>query len=333
MKYRILSILAILTLLVSCEQNGRTDVPDTKDHEVVVSIAMPGKAAYAPPLDPGTDHGEWTENWDQMAVFFLYSDRNYVSVSVISKTEFDKITADASDADGVSRRHVTVPVLTGTVSEVRIAAFAEPQTLSPSIFTMTRAEVENFATVSLNEGTLFNENITRTEYLRSLLTGTQTLATPIALTAADKDAATPKHIIDITLNRLVAKVDLQYDLQPAYDGGIIYNPTMSAITLCGLDKGYFFETPTYSDNTALPYEQTITSNISDRNGRVYFYTLPGVKNQLTFNVVYDGNQDGKQFTATFKTPLTSDSWHKVNLRVSGTTFSTTNGQITLGEEP
>lgn len=259
-----------------------------------------------------------------MAIFFLYSDRNYVSVHTITRDEFYGITPGTGTD---TARHISVPILTGTVEEVRVATFAAPQTLT-STYSMTRAEADAFSTVSLSD---HFKDISPSAYLRSLLTGTtgDTYKGDKAIPLLPGQTPTDVPHIHVVLTRLVAKVDLQYDLQAAYEGNTLAKPSMSAITFHGLDRGYFFKTD--ASAAGLTYTETLSSRISELNGRVYFYALPGAKNQLEFTVDYGSDKGKKQWTATFNSALTPASWHKIHLTVSGSQIDGDNTTITLGQ--
>lgn len=70
-----------------------------------------------------------------------------------------------------------------------------------------------------------------------------------------------------------------------------------------------------------------TSEISQRNGRVYHYTFPdGVSEpSVTFNIT--ANDSGKGYTLNFTSALQQATWYKVNATIKGITGD---GTITLG---
>ena len=69
-----------------------------------------------------------------------------------------------------------------------------------------------------------------------------------------------------------------------------------------------------------------TSDISQRNGRVYHYTFTDgtYKPSITFHI--DAKNNGKDFTLNFKDPLRQAAWYKVNATIKGITGS---GSINL----
>ncbi|MEI3080195.1 hypothetical protein [Paraprevotella clara] len=147
-----------------------------------------------------------------------------------------------------------------------------------------------------------------------------------------KDERTELHII---LSRLITKVDVQWDVEDAYASGVYTKVKMNEIEFFGLDSGLFFpenetrQLPSLSDGNSEPddiYKSAYKANspISERNGRTYFYTLPGVANKFRFIVNYanESTPDGsKTYIATFNDKLERSSWHKVNFTVSGESFT------------
>jgi hypothetical protein len=110
--------------------------------------------------------------------------------------------------------------------------------------------------------------------------------------------------------------------------------SMSKITLKGLAQGYMFQSkvsnPTYT-TTQIVAAFTAGDAISERNGRTYFYTFPGVNNAINFTVSYDDGSGAvnQNYTATFKESSNPNTWYKVNIQVNGTTASATEGDHKL----
>ena len=113
---------------------------------------------------------------------------------------------------------------------------------------------------------------------------------------------------------------------------------MSTITLDGLAQGYMFPSEvTNPSYTTTENVGTFTADdpISERNGRTYFYTFPGVTSAINFSVTYTpqagGTLTGEQkYKASFPNTIESNTWYKVNINVSGTKASVTKGWV-LGQ--
>ena len=146
----------------------------------------------------------------------------------------------------------------------------------------------------------------------------------------------------IILSRLITKVDVQWDVEDAYASGVYTKVKMNEIEFFGLDSGLFFpenetqQLPSLSDGNSEPddiYKSAYKANspISERNGRTYFYTFPGVANKFRFIVDYATNltpNGNKTYIATFNEKLGRATWHKVNFTVKGESF-TGGGNISL----
>ena len=146
-----------------------------------------------------------------------------------------------------------------------------------------------------------------------------------------------QNIITVICTRLAAKIDVQWDAQGAYADGKYTDAKMSDITLYGVAQGYIFPSEVASQsNTMIAAAVTAGNAVSERNGRTYFYTFPGKGSAINFSVTYTpgiggGTLTGKQdYKASFPSEIESNTWYKVNINVSGTKASVTEGWI-LGE--
>lgn len=298
------TLIAISVLLGACGHHNTE--PSEPDCEVTIRISMVQNinSMIQNIPDPGSDHGEWNaDGWDALTVFFVYSNGN-VDYRTISRTEFMKL-----EEYGDGCRLVPFTLLSGHVSHIYAFASANPQ---PEITSPTADIIRNLKTRMLTDTEVENPK----DYLLGLYSGIDSTGYDIAVSETPAEA---QHI-HLTLNRLAAKIDIQYDLEPAYESGKFISPAMSAITFSGMQQGWFF--PSVATDIpvspALGYEQSVSSNISEHNGRVVFYTFPGACNSFTFNVDFApvGNT---AYKAAFASPLRSASWHKVNFSVTGST--------------
>lgn len=147
----------------------------------------------------------------------------------------------------------------------------------------------------------------------------------------------------MTLTRLAAKIDIQWDAADAYDKGYT-DVKVTEFTYKGTKYGRLFPNIASSNYSAEKQDWTFynTLEISQRNGRVYHYTFPdgtyidgttttdGVTvPSVTFNI--SATQNGttttdKPYTMNFQKALQKATWYKVNATIRGITGS---GTITL----
>ena len=151
------------------------------------------------------------------------------------------------------------------------------------------------------------------------------------------------NIPTMTLTRLAAKIDIQWDAADAYDQGYT-DVKVKDFKYKGTVDGRLFPNIASSNYSAKEQYWTFynTLEISQRNGRVYHYTFPdgtyidgtatadGVTvPSVTFNI--SATQNGttttdKPYTMNFQKALQKATWYKVNATIRGITGS---GTITL----
>lgn len=150
----------------------------------------------------------------------------------------------------------------------------------------------------------------------------------------------------MVLGRLAAKIDIQWDAKGAYekdnDGNLKYtNVKVTQFTYHGEPKGTtkadagcgrLFPTLYYKEvtsRTSVSGNTTFvnTSEISERNGRVYHYTFPDGTNppRLTFQLdtKKEGTAESKTYNVTFDLTNLKDGfiparWYKINVTINGT---------------
>lgn len=149
----------------------------------------------------------------------------------------------------------------------------------------------------------------------------------------------------MTLTRLAAKIDIQWDAADAYEQGYtdvkvtgftFYNDKENT-TVTGVGSGRLFPalntTADKADKIAGNKTFYNTSEISQRNGRVYHYTFPDGVSVPSVKFKIDAEKsgatipnDGYSYTMTFPV-LQQATWYKVNATIKGITGD---GTITLG---
>lgn len=316
-------------LLMACGD----DLPGDERQRMEIRVRLGTADATTRSIgDPGTDHGEWTAEVDSIALFLVYEDK-----SVIIK-KF--LASNLTETDGV----YTIPLMvkSGTVDAYAVA-YRSPQGFDETHFSEVE-NIRNMKSLDLDNFDLFGQDLTdgsggktatAQEYMRNLFSGSRSgIAIPL-----DKS-------VTIQLDRQIAKVDVQWDVQDAYDtaSGKYTEVGMSEITFYGMTYCYLFPDKKINDETPAPSlvttgAYTCSSAISQRNGRAYFYTFPEEESTATttekvkfeFTLTYktgESTSQKKEYTATFSDLLEADVWYKVNINVKGMSTST-NDEITL----
>ena len=285
--------VAAVALLLSCSKDepSRPVVQQAArpaDVSVTVRFSLPGSRVG----DPGTGHSESDGDWQRLAFYFVY-DNGRVYTHIVERDDFYESCVFTVD-EGVAR--------------IYAAAFPERhQTITAA---QSADQVRNMVTTDAMSAVPTNVD-DRKDYMLSFFSGVSGKLTI---------EAEAENQVSLVLNRLVAKVDVQWDVQPGIDGGSFVDAAMSAITFRGYSAGYVF--PTRADATrswAIADLATIDGTVSARNGRSYFYSFPGDGCGFEFDVTYD-DADGRTpqaYNATFDAAINADEWHKVNISVRG----------------
>lgn len=335
--------------------------------EVAFSISVPGsenasnaKTTRTP--DPGTDTGEH-DDWDKLTIIIAYTEsdmKKTVYYDTFTKEEFysnnvvqhqhtnSRLLPD-SDNDGYHEFMMSLPI-----GKCRI-------------YGVTYTDGKGFDPVGeLNkikdDGKDHNGDIIKlqisNDYAKddgAKVAKFISVATGYAINTKDNSEVLQVSLDNIEemkqywrmqLNRLAAKVDIQWDAQSAYEkstetGNVQYTDVkINSFSFCGgatdqnvgAGSGYLF--PTLAKGMNLPdisgkKDFINTSEISRRNGRVYHYTFPdGHAPKITFKLettttVSTGNADKKTSTYTFdlknvtEGSLQPATWYKINVKVTG----------------
>ena len=305
------------------------DLPGDEQQRMEIQVRLGSPGATTRSIgDPGTDHGEWTAEVDSIALFLVYEDK-----SVIIK-KF--LASNLTETDGVYK--IPLYVKSGTVDAYAVA-YRSPQGFDETHFN-NEMNILNMKSLDLvKDAGLFGEKLTdgsgkttatAQEYMRNLFSGS-------------KSGIPLSESVTIQLDRQIAKVDVQWDVQDAYDAssGAYTEVGMSDITFYGMTYCYLFPDKKNNDETPAPSlvttgAYTCSSAISQRNGRAYFYTFTESEAEtvnFVFTLTYKTGESTSQvnvYTAKFnnKTMLEADVWYKVNINVKGMS-TRTNNEITL----
>lgn len=301
----------------SCS-NDKEPVPATENKEegnVLVAVNV-STSATTKIGDPGSDHQEDQQRWDNLSLYMVYPNGE-VTEHTITRAELE------------SSNPVSFTTWVGT-ADLYAIAYATPQ---QHVKCNSPADVYNLMTIHIND-TKFSElsEDNQRRYMQNVYAG-RTLSINIEKGSNQK--------VNITLKRIIAKIDVQYDMADALDGNY-KDVKLSAMTFYGPDYGYFFPDKAVQGT---PQQESITghyvcnNDISAKNGRTYYYAYPyhpalsDKIHQFTFNVNYTKKDDSKgnaTYTAKFGGPLNANVWYYVTLNIRGNNgFVSGSNEITL----
>lgn len=297
--------------------------------------------------DPGSAVPE-TADWDQMSILFVYTDDSNITpvvpgsqviVNNISKTDYDNLTL-VTVASGDEYKELKLKVQIGEVYiyGVTYSTAAADNPIADINACKTKDDVEALTISNDYAGSDMNKFVSvATGYYKGTGTGTTPAIYDIA------KGGTGVNMPTMTLTRLAAKIDIQWDAVDAYDAGYtdvkvtgftVYNDKEST-TVTGSGSGRLF--PALNNTSAkIAGTKTFynTSAISQHNGRVYHYTFPdGVSvPSITFDIKAKDDQStdiDKNYTMSFDNPLQRATWYKINTTIKGVTGTTDMTEIPI----
>ena len=358
-----LGLLLLCLLLVSCSDDdggGRTSDLAT----IELYVAVPAAPADGTRIgDPGVDDGEDQSDWNTLALMFEYFDDNDAPTGkrylhTITAEQFNSLPA--FNNDGTIKR-VTLPMTKGRVKVYGVTYSSDVKSGIAKQLTSWASET----TTSLQDLTIPNDYAEGDAAERAKF-----LSVATGFYDEDKDKDGTPDIFNIedvitgglaekipvmTLTRLAAKIDIQWDAKEAY-GSEYSDIKVTGFTFSGDNdeannstdenekssgSGRLFPTLGKDNATQLtPLSGSKTfinqTPISQRNGRVYHYVYPdGVSTpKVTFNITAKKEENGSTtnvdntYIYTFKDPLQKATWYKIRTYVNGFTNQETNITIT-----
>ena len=329
-----LGLLLLCLLLVSCsDDDGGSRTSDLATIELYVAVP----AAPADDLtrigDPGVDDGEDLSAWNTLALMFEYFDDNDAPTGkrylhTITDKQFNSLPALN---DGGTIKRITLPMTKGRVKVYGVTYSSDVKSGIAKQLTSWASET----TTSLQDLTIPNDYAEgdaaeRAKFL-SVATGfyddkDKKDGTPDIFNIEDVITGGLAGTIPVmTLTRLAAKIDIQWDAQEAYGGGYkdikVTGFTFSGdnTSINGSGHGRLFPS-LYTGTEKLSGSKTFINQtpISQRNGRVYHYVYPdGVSTpKVTFNITATKNVE-RDYTYTFKDPLQKATWYKIRTYIKG----------------
>ena len=323
--------------LLSCEKEAL----ETPDDNLCLYIQVPSAQTTKAISDPGLPTQEG-EDWDQLAVIFVYNEtnaerNNKIIVKNISKSEFDNLPPSGNG----NFKMMPLYIEAGTVYIYGVTYSAGVYgDLTSAIEGCSTKEAVQQLTISNDYGKELNEDGSAKEgtlnYAKFLSVATGYYKDDqgkLAYYEIKEDGPGTKNAV-MTLTRLAAKIDIQWDAADAYGQGYT-DVKVTGFNFNGTKVGRLFPDIESSGYTAETNTNTKTfynnSEISQRNGRVYHYTFPDGDSMpsVTFNITANdknGNSiSGSGYSMTFPV-LQQATWYKVNATIKGITGS---GTITL----
>lgn len=340
MKRYLLILPVLMMLFVACSHDDDGGVPSGENLETVkLYISVPGVQSTRMG-DPGTAVPEG-EDWDELAIIMAYTDDSQVTlpnnskvqVTTISKNDFVNLPIYGN----TNYRLLSIDAQPGTVYiyGVTYSNDADNNPYSAIAGCTTNAEVQ-----ALTISNAYSENNGTIDYAKfvSVATGYYYKGSdnvPAEFVIKEGGTGEIGSIPTMTLTRLAAKIDIQWDAADAYDKGYTDVKVTGFKYDSGnriVDEGYGRLFPDlYKGNDAIGGSKEFynTSEISQRNGRVYHYVFPdGVsKPSVTFNIsakkTGETPDPSADYTLAFKSALQKATWYKVNATIKGVTGSGT----------
>ena len=364
--YAVVGILSLTTAACSSDkEEGEKPSLKNKTMEVAFSISVPGSenASDATRIpDPGTDTGEH-DDWNRLTIIIAYT-----QLDMKRTVYYDTFTKDEFYSNNVvQHQHTNSRLLPDSDNDGYHEFMMSLPIGKCRIYGVTYTDGKGFDPVGeLNkindDGKDHNGDIIKlqisNDYAKddgAKVAKFVSVATGYAINTKDnsKDLQVSLNKIEemrqywrMQLNRLAAKVDIQWDAQSAYEkntetGNVQYTDVkINSFSFCGgatdqnvgAGSGYLFPTLAKEENLhAISGKKEFinTSEISRRNGRVYHYTFPdGHAPKITFKLettttASTGNADKKTSTYTFdlknvtEGSLLPATWYKINVKVTG----------------
>lgn len=346
-----------LLALTACRHGEDLPVPSPEVETVQLIISVPNAAAGSRAIgDPGTEVDEGAD-WDRMAVILAYTDDSpvvlpggsRVQVVRLSKEDFDKLP----QYEGTRYKLLSVDAQLGSVYIYGVtyssAAAGNPEadimdcTNHTDVQALTISnDYASTADASTGANTIDYARFVSvaTGYYKTAASGNQPAAFSIYQGGTGGVGSMPT----MTLTRLATKLDVQWDAADAYEQGYT-EVKVTSFNYQGKEKGRLFPEVTLPSgatitNTSQSWTYN-TSEISQRNGRVYHYTFTdgilatGADSKTTPGVTFKISakksgvtipDDGYSYTLNFTDALKQAAWYKVNATIRGITGA---GNISL----
>ena len=347
-----LLLLSFFSCSTDDDGGGTTPVDDGRQ-TVQLYLSVPSSNATRIG-DPGQAVPEG-EDWDKLAVIVVYSGDTKLPEGVgkvdVQEIDFTRFNSLPMVNDNPNHRLYPLDVYPGQIYIYGVT-YTEScgEDLVHSINACTTKDGVEALTISNDYTKVGQGDIDAPKFL-SVATGFyrkdsngQDLTEPQPFTVTENVEWTDENVPTITLTRLAAKIDIQWDAKEAYGSGYsdikVTGFTFSGDNenVTGSGSGRLF--PSLNEGSEkLSGSKTFINQtpISQRNGRVYHYVFPdGVSTpKVTFNITAKKEENGittdvkKEYTYTFKDhSLQKATWYKIRTYINGFTNQETNITIT-----
>lgn len=345
------AFLLFLLFMASCssDDDGGSAVDNLTTVQLYVSVpALPADDGTRIG-DPGQDDGEDQSAWNTLTLMFEYFDEDGTTATgerhlyTITAGQFNSLPS-LSENENIKR--VTLPMTEG---RVKVYGVTYSDDAGQDIKTQTD-EWAAGGSVQLQDLTISNDyangdQAERAKYL-SVATGfydenkdgTPDIFNIETVISGDLGGSIPV----MTLTRLAAKIDIQWDAREAYGSGYsdvkVTDFTFSGddASVTGSGSGRLFPS-LYEGSVKLSGSKTFVNQtpISQRNGRVYHYVYPdGVSTpKVTFRINAKDKNGGsveRNYTFTFNAALQKATWYKIRTFIEG--FTNQKKDITITPE-
>lgn len=310
-------------------------------------LNVPSASATARVGDPGSPTEEG-EDWDQLTVMIesanegaITADNSRYYVKTLSKTNYEALPEQSG------YRWLPIDLVKGSQVYIYGVTYSEGVTGNPAqdIKNIANGNNGTFAALEIsNDYSAIDGKIDSEKFL-SVATGyyEKDGSRVFTVTQPEGGLYDRTNMPTMTLTRLAAKIDIQWDAQDAYvleNNENIYYEDVSvdkftfytsqgnaSVAEDETGKGFLFPgLNTAATVTPGKKEFYNTSPISKRNGRVYHYVFPGGANQpyVTFHISAIKKQEGtadvevnRNYTFNFTRPLQKSTWYKINTTIKG----------------
>lgn len=339
-----LLLFTCLFLLAACQKEEDVPAPYTETVQLIISVPASASTRIG---DPGTAVDEGAD-WDRLAVILAYTEGSEVTlprgskvqVTTISKDDFEKLPLYGN----TQYRLLAIDAQPGTVNIYGVT-YSSDAAQNPE--SAIEACKDNAAVQALTISNDYADG--DASKFVSVATGYYKDDNGNIGTFEIKEGGTGQvggTIPTMTLTRLAAKIDIQWDAADAYEPeagytdvkvtGFTYYNDKENTTVTNSGKGRLFPTLN-SSSTGIAGKKTFynTSEISQRNGRVYHYTfpdgvsVPSMKFNITAKKTSESTATSKDYTLNFQEALKQATWYKVNAMIKGITGD---GNITFGKD-
>lgn len=324
-------LCAVVLCLTACGSSDDDGAPVADVETMQLIISVPATSAGTRMGDPGTAVDEGAD-WDRLAVILAYSDNSKVRTTTITQEQFNALPAYNGNTNF---KLLAIDAEPGMVYIYGVTYSNAAKNNPSSDISNCKTNTDVQALTISNAYSEDNEDNGTIDYAKfvSVATGyyKESGNDPAEFEIKEGGTGEIGSIPTMTLTRLAAKIDIQWDAADAYGQGYT-DVGVTGFTYNGGEEGRLFPELSPASTTATkPWTFYNTSEISQRNGRVYHYVFPdGVsKPSVTFNI--SATQNGttttdKSYTMTFPSALQKATWYKVNATIKGITGS---GTITL----